>query len=439
MYNNLKIAVFSFLLVLLSISMVSAQNLLTKEDAIASTLSNNYGIALAKKNIEIAENNTSKKNNGYLPTVDASAGATLDFGGSSSSFQNGNDITVSNALTLGANASVKANYTLINKTRGYTLEQLKEELNLSNLELRSAMEENVYQVLSAYYQLAQLSTNLEVLRQAMQVNRRRLQRKHYLFEYGQGNKLEVLNAEVDIQRDSINLLNQQQMIANAKRNLNTLINRDVNTDFDIDTTVVYNSQLKLEQLIAEAKQNNVNLAIIRKNAEITQSNFQIIEAGKKPTLNASAAYNFSIQDNPGESFITSQNNRGFALGLNANWNLFDGGRREIQKQNNEVALQIQGIQKLQLEQQLERDITNTWGNYQNALFILQVEQANLATNQANFERTEERFKAGQVNSVEFRQAQLNLLNAGTSYNAARFDALLRELDLTRLSGALLSE
>ncbi len=426
------LAVFAFL-----VNGVNAQELLTKDAAIETTLSNNYGIALAKKNIEIAKNNTSKKANGYLPTVDANASGNLDFGGSGQSFNNGLDVTTSNALTLGANASINANYAIINKTRDYTLGQLKEELNLSNLELRSIMEDNVYQVLSAYYQIAQLTTNQKVLQEAMAVSRRRLLRKQYQFEFGQGNKLDVLNAEVDIQRDSINIINSEQLIANAKRNLNAILNRDIDLEFNVDTTVLYNPLLSLEQLITDAKQNNVNIAILKKNTEITNYNFDIIESSKKPTLNATGSYRVSIQDNPDESFITKSNNRGLSLGLNASWNLFDGGRREIQKQNNQVALEIQSLQKLQIEQQLERDITNTWYNYQNALLVLDVEQANLATNRANFERTEERFKAGQISSIEFRQAQLNLLNAATSYNSARYDAVLDALDLRRLSGRLL--
>ncbi len=416
---------------------LNAQELLTKDAAIETTLSNNYGIALARKNIEIAKNNTDKKANGYLPTVDASAAGSLDFGGSGQSFSTGQEVSTSNALTLGANASINANYALINKTRDYTLEQLKEELNLSNLELRSIMEDNVFQVLTAYYQIAQLTSNQEVLKEAMAVSRRRLLRKQYQFELGQGNKLDVLNAEVDIQRDTINIINSAQLIANAKRNLNAILNRDIDLAFEVDTTVVYNPLLSLEQITTDAKQNNVNLAILKKNTEITNYNFDIIESSKKPTLNATGSYGVNIQDNPDESFITKSNTRGLSLGLNASWNLFDGGRREIQKQNNQVALEIQSIQKLQIEQQLERDVANTWYNYQNALLVLQVEQANLATNRVNFERTEERFKAGQISSIEFRQAQLNLMNAATSYNSARYDAVLFELDLRRLSGSLL--
>ncbi|NNK39189.1 MAG: TolC family protein, partial [Winogradskyella sp.] len=56
----------------------------------------------------------------------------------------------------------------------------------------------------------------------------------------------------------------------------------------------------------------------------------------------------------------------------------------------------------------------------------------------NFERTEEKFKLGQVTSIEFRQAQLNLLSAELNRNQAKYDAKLAEIIVLQLSGELLN-
>ena len=70
--------------------------------------------------------------------------------------------------------------------------------------------------------------------------------------------------------------------------------------------------------------------------------------------------------------------------------------------------------------------------------FLQVEENAVETNRENFTQTEERIKSGQLTSIEFRQAQLNLLNAQTSLNNARFDAKLRETQLLQLVGKLIN-
>ncbi|MFT4761886.1 MAG: outer membrane protein, partial [Saprospiraceae bacterium] len=61
------------------------------------------------------------------------------------------------------------------------------------------------------------------------------------------------------------------------------------------------------------------------------------------------------------------------------------------------------------------------------------------TNRENFERTKEEQKIGQISSIEYRQAQLNLLNAETNLNTARFAAKVIEMELLQLSGQLLGQ
>jgi len=106
-------------------------------------------------------------------------------------------------------------------------------------------------------------------------------------------------------------------------------------------------------------------------------------------------------------------------------------------QNAVINLSNQKLQIDQLRQQIERDIINAWSNYQNSLFVLQVEENAVQTNKENFVRTEEQINIGRLTSIEFRQAQLNFLNAQTSFNNAKFDTKLREIQLLQLVGKLI--
>lgn len=85
-----------------------------------------------------------------------------------------------------------------------------------------------------------------------------------------------------------------------------------------------------------------------------------------------------------------------------------------------------------------RDFENAWDDYQNKLTIFRVQQDNIRTANNNFQRTEEQFKLGQVTSIEFRQAQLNLLSAELNTNQAKYDAKLAEIVVLQLSGELLN-
>ncbi len=107
-------------------------------------------------------------------------------------------------------------------------------------------------------------------------------------------------------------------------------------------------------------------------------------------------------------------------------------------QNSRIRYKNQQIIKEQLETGIRRDIANAVGNYRNKLFILQVQEENVKTNLDNFNRSEEQYKLGRITSIEFRQAQINLLDARTSLNLAKYDAKLAELQLLQLTGQLLN-
>ena len=138
------------------------------------------------------------------------------------------------------------------------------------------------------------------------------------------------------------------------------------------------------------------------------------------------------------AFVLQNVNTGLNAGVNLTWNLFDGGSTLTRVKNSEILLENQKLQKEQLIIDVERNFNNAWDDYQNRLIIYRVQQNNIKTAQNNFERTQEKFKIGQVTSIESRQAQLNLLNAELSRNQAKYDAKLAEITVLQLSGELLN-
>ena len=125
-------------------------------------------------------------------------------------------------------------------------------------------------------------------------------------------------------------------------------------------------------------------------------------------------------------------------GLNLSWNLFDGGATITRVRNAKVNLETQQLQKENILLSIQRDFDNAWDDYMNKLEIYNIQEKNIITAQNNFDRTQEKFKIGQVNSIEFRQAQLNLLNTELSRNQAKYAAKLAELQLLQISGELLN-
>ena len=176
-----------------------------------------------------------------------------------------------------------------------------------------------------------------------------------------------------------------------------------------------------------------------KNEQLNKFDIQINKSDLLPTLSFNSSYGFNKSDNDATFIYANQLSKGLNAGLSLNWNVFDGGTTKTRIENSKIVADNLQIQKEQIETSIERSIANALEIYNNSLFIVQVEEKNVITNQRNFTRTEEQFKLGQITSIEFRQAQINLLNAQSNLNNATYVAKNAELLILQLSGELLSQ
>ena len=416
-----------------------AQQILTKDAAIKIALENNYGIKIANNNLKAAKNNASIYNANFLPTVSASSGANYNNSNQDITAQNGTVTSISGAVSKSYNASVNLNYTLFDGLgRKYNYEQLKATHNLTELQTRETIENTYLQLFSVYFQIARISENTKSLNEALMISKERLKRAEYQYEYGQTTKVQLLNAQVDVNNDNIAYMNAKQLFSNTKRTLNIVLGITQPTNFEVETDVSFNTLLNFEQLLQQAKANNILLKQSQKNIAISELNIKMTKSGLFPKVTLSSSYAWNKSQNPATSFFAQSTSNGINAGLNLSWSIFDGGGLKTRISNSKIALENQKIIQQQQKETVENDLKNIWESYQNSLFILKAQEQNIITSQNNFDRTEEKYKLGQATSIEFRQAQINLINTKTSLINAKFDAKLIELDLLQLSGQLIN-
>jgi len=437
-WRGLKMGIY--ILVTLFTLQANAQKILTKKEALKIALENNYGIKLANNNVEIAKNNSSIYNSRMLPTVSGLAGANYDNSNQDIVRQDSvsTNVIINGAETKTYNASINLNYTLFDGLgRKYNYKQLKETYNLTELQARETIENTYLQLFTVYFQIARLTENTQNLKETLEISKQRLQRAQYQYEYGQSTKLELLNAEVDVNNDSINFLNTKQQFLNTKRDLNIILGVNQEPNYEVETEVNFTPLLSFEELLLKVTNNNVILKQNEKNIMISEYGIKASKGGYLPSIGLTSSYGWNKSENPSTSFLASSLSNGLRAGINLSWNIFDGGNTKTKVSNAKIALENQEILQQQQKETLENTLKNTWEEYHTKLYILSAQEQNVITTQNNFDRTQERYKLGQVTSIEFRQAQINLLNTQTASNNAKYDAKLIELELLQLSGQLL--
>ncbi len=434
--NYKNIGLFSLLL---SFSVGYTQDLLTKEEAISLALENNYGIRMAENFVKIAENNASIYNSGYLPKVTGNAGVNYNNDNSKLTAQDGTVSETNGAESNGYNASVGLNYTIFDGLgRSYNYKKLKETHNLSELEAQTVIQNSLLQIFTNYYEVARITENKKNISESLTISKQRLTRMSYGFDYGQNTKLDVLNAEVDVNNDSIRFINEQRLLANSKRNLNLLLGRNITEDFIVATDVSFDLLFNFESLLEKANEYNIEMQKVNKNIEISEYDIKISKSSLYPFLNLNSSYGYNQSNNDSSFTFDKVQGSGFNAGVSLNWNIFDGGTSKTRIQNAKIYADNLQVQKEEVTNQLERNVANSLEVYNNAIFILKAEGKNVETNIRNFSRSEEQFKLGQITSIEFRLAQVNLLNAQSNLNEAKYEAKNAEIYLINLTGDLLN-
>ena len=434
---NLKKIIFVFMS--FCMTSIAAQKLVSVSEAIELALENNYGIKIISNNKEIAKNNAGVLNSGYLPTVTSSSGATFNRDNLEAEFANGESTALNGAKSSRYNASINLNYTLFDGLgRYYDYKRLKETYKLSELQARETIENTIAQLYVVYYNVAQVTENVAVLEKTLTISKDRITRANYQFEYGQGTMLNVLNAQVDINNDSINLINAKQLLVNTKRDLNVVLGNVISSEFRVDTTIDFKLNIDQNDLANKVKLNNVNLLQLDKNIMINTFIVKANKSGYLPSLGLTGSYGWNKGNNNAASFVAVSTNTGLSGGLSLSWNLFDGGATATRVTNAKIELENRSLEKESMVIDIERNFNNAWDDYQNKLIIFQVQENNIITSTNNFNRTQEKYKLGQANSIEFRQAQLNLINSELNRNQAKYAAKIAELTVLQLSGELLN-
>ena len=292
--THTKILFQSFILILFSVATANAQEVLTLQSAVKIALENNYEIKIATNNLTIEKTKVAIGNAGMLPTVTANIVDNHGIQNSSQTRQDGTKTELDNAKNNSLTYGVGLDWTIFDGMRMFAkLDQLKELQNLGEAQLKLTIITRISEVTAAYYDLVQQQQQLAALDTTIVISKQRLTLAQNRFIIGKASKLEVLNAQVDLNTDQVALLRQKELYANSKILLNQLLARDLTTDFKVIDQLEVDASLLLPELRALAEKQNPQLEAQIINKRIAELFLKQIKAARYPTVKVNTAYNFS--------------------------------------------------------------------------------------------------------------------------------------------------
>ena len=435
--THTKILFQSFILILFSVATANAQEMLTLESAVKIALENNYEIKIATNNLTIQKTNVAIGNAGMLPAVTANVVDNNSIQNSSQTRQDGTKTELDNAKNNSLTYGVGLDWTVFDGMRMFArMDQLKELQKLGEAQLKLTIITRISDVNAAYYDLVQQQQQLAALDTTIVISNQRLTLAQNRFTIGKASKLEVLNAQVDLNTDQVALLRQKELYANSKILLNQLLARDVATDFKVLDVLKVDSLLLLPELKALAEKQNPQLEAQIINKRVAELELKQIKAARYPTVRVNTAYNFS-ESQSSLGFVAESQSRGLNYGFSASLNIFDGF---AQNRNEKIAkIQIENS-KLNIDQQnlaLNSQLATSYQTYLTNLELIALEEKNELIAKQNLNITLDKFRIGTITTLEFRTAQLNYVNAKVRYSNAQFQGKLSEIALRELAGNLI--
>lgn len=413
-----------------------AQEMLKLEDAVKIALENNYDIKIAKNNLKIDETNSTAGNAGMLPTISANVVNNNSILNTSQTQATGEVRTLDNAKNFNLTYGVGLDWTIFDGMRMFARrEQLKVLQQQGEAELKLAIITKIGDVYSTYYDLVQQQQQIKALDTAIVISNQRLTTAQNRYTIGKSAKLEVLNAQVDLNTDVSSRLKQLELYQNSKIRLNEILARDSQTAFKVDDEILIDDSLSYADLKTLSEKQNPQLQaqlLEKNNAELQ---LKQVKAGRYPTVTINSGYNFTRSE-ASLGFVSQSQSRGLVYGINASVPIFNGFN---QNRNEKVAkLQVENIgNAINLQKNtLNSQLSMAFQSYQTYLELSKVEKTNVEIAKQNLDITLAKFKIGTITPIEYRTAQLNYVNAIVRFNNAQFQSKLYEISLKELSGTL---
>ncbi|GAA3971204.1 TolC family protein [Mucilaginibacter dorajii] len=432
-----KIAFLVFCCAILGVqAMAQDAPMLTLKEAVEIALKNNYNIKLSQNNKTLAANNVTLGNAGVLPKVNGNFASTNSRLTTKQTRSDGTVNNINNAPNTGINYGVALNWTIFDGFGMFAnYDRLKQLDQLGALRLQDTIQNTVATVINTYYDLISQNEQIKALKGAIDISHTQLRYANDKFHVGRASKLDVLNAQVNLNTDTANLVTQSQLFKTLKIQLNQLLVRDLQTDFSVADTIMIDEKLMLGDIINNAQSQNPAILSAQLNRRLAEINLKQVRATRYPQVGVTTGYTFSDNKTPA-GFTLAQNQHGLNYGLTATINIFDGFNQTRKERNAKIQIDNANISAKQIQLNIETQVNTLFAAYLSGLDLIRLGQANVVIAKKNLDISLEKYKLGNITPLEIREAQRNYLAAQSTFFAAQYQSKQAEITLKQITNSI---
>ncbi len=432
--------------ILIILSVVLFQNIaksqqisdLSLDEAVSIALKQNFDIQISQQYLESAKINNSWGAAGMFPSI----GVGL---ANSNRWDNRESLVNDErqgAMSSGLRPYVQLNWMLFNGFSVYIAKdklELIEEFSEGNVAL--VVENKIQAVVLAYYQNLKNKERLESIDNVMKLSRDRFEYVQTKKQFGSSVTYDVLQAQNAYLSDSTNYLLQSLELKKSLLNLNLLMGVEKEAVFNLTSEFVAVIE-DYQYFDLEEKMNSNNTTLLNQyiNQEVLKKDIGLAKTLVWPNLSLNAGSDYTSNYLKYANMDADNSySYDFYVNFSLNFNLFNGGktRRAIKQAN--IQYEIGDIEIAQIKQTLSNGLLTVFEMYEIRKQLLAVADARLQSSELNLNLSTEKFRNGTINSFNFRDVQIQYINAEFSRLEAVYNLINTHTELLRVTGGIISE
>jgi outer membrane protein len=415
-------------------TLVLPQEKLLLENAINIALHKNSSLLTTTNNLESVEYNVQTAWGNFLPTLGLNANwdwSESNIEGVGTVVINGIPIPRVATTTISRNyrGSVYSNWTLFDGLSNFaTLSQSKNNLESAEYSLERLKQDIVFQTMTLYYNIVYTNQLLNVKADNLKWNEKNLETIKERNRLGAATLADVYQQEVETGNAELDIINTQNQLATAEKDLLFYLGLDVLDEYQFSDTLtavefeILNTDLltdfqDMSVLVDAALNQRLDFKSAILNLESANDGVTIAQSGHWPYLSANGSYSL-FTDNL--SNIDQSSTLSFGLSLNfpifLGWSVSDRVQfAEVQAKNTEIELS-------DLERDIKRQLKITFLDLQSSQKGLMVSENNVAAARENLKIEEEKYSLGSgklldvlIANSRYTSALSDLINAQFSY------------------------
>ena len=423
----MKKIIIIFFTLLLGTNLYAQDNL---KFYIEKALKNNFKLKAERKSLESAIQSKNISRSEFLPSITLS-GEQISSTSTNSTNKNGANLSDTNSdsesKTLSVEQKIFSGFKGLNTFKKSELETKK-----AKLVLQRAEQQTILDAASAYFDLVFKSENEIFNSSNISLFERQVESDSARLQKGEITLTDLAQSESSLAGANANLIKAQTEFLASQTNFERTTREKVQNVKDLNKKIVLILPNTLNESLALAKLNNLDLLISEIEYEIAVKDLKI----ERARLSPSATINYSKSENKDFSSTIDDLDKE-SVKATVTWPIIKGGenissikKSSFNKQRFQLILQ-------DMKNKITTETSNSWSKYQSSKSVLQATRSQLkAAEIANEGITLEYDSGNTRTTLEVIQSRSLLLDSKIAFAKAEKDFIVSQFELAKQIGSL---